>query len=118
MLEMVYDYNNVDEANGALFTIEDIIHVDRKGDKLVTFQNVWDSTIAGQAKPLDEEEVILPLLLRQLRRSAHIKGDIMHYDRAEPRTLTISYRFLYTCLSRRIELNRQNSNRSALIANR
>ena len=42
----------------------------------------------------------------------------MHYDHAEPGTRTKSYRFLYNCLSRRIELNRQNSNRSALIANR
>ena len=77
-----------------------------------------DATITGQAKPLDEEEVLLPLLLRQVRQSAQIKEDIMHYDRAELGSSTKSYRFLYNCLSRRIELNRQNSNRSVIIASR
>ena len=45
---MVYDYNKVDEANGALFTVEDILHVELKGDKLAKFKNDWDATIAGQ----------------------------------------------------------------------
>ena len=38
--------------------------------------NGWDATITGQAKPLDEEEGLLPLLLRQRRRSAQIKDEI------------------------------------------
>ena len=65
----MYDCNKLDEADGALFTLEDILHVELKWDKLVKFKNDWDATITGQAKPLDEEEVLKPLLLRQLRRS-------------------------------------------------
>ena len=42
----------------------------------------------------------------------------MHYERAEPGSETKTYAFLYNFSSRRIERNRQNNNRSALIANR
>ena len=42
----------------------------------------------------------------------------MHYERAEPGFETTAYAFLHDCLSRRRELNRQNNNRSALVASR
>ena len=39
ILNMVYEHNRLDEANGALFTIEDILQVELKGDKLAKFKS-------------------------------------------------------------------------------
>ena len=39
ILNRVYEYNRLDEANGALFTIEDILHIELKGDKLAKFKS-------------------------------------------------------------------------------
>ena len=55
ILELVYDYHKLDEANGSLFTIEDILHVEPIGDKLAKFKHDWDATIIGQSKTLEEE---------------------------------------------------------------
>ena len=84
MFKLAYEHHKLDEANGALFTLEDILHVELISDKLAKFKNGLDATVAGQTKALDEEEVRKPLLLRQLRRSSLLKEELMHYDRADP----------------------------------
>ena len=118
ILKLVYDYNKRDEANGALFTLKDILHAELKGDTLAKFKNDRDATFTRQNKPLEEDEVLKPLLLRQLRRSGQLKEELTHYERAEPGSEPKTYAFLYNCLTWRIELNRQNNNRSALVASR
>ena len=77
---------------------------------------IWDATITGQSRPLEEDEVLRPLILRQLRQSTRLKEELMHFERAEPDSDTKTYTFLYNCLSQRIELNRQSNNRPARIA--
>ena len=77
---------------------------------------IWDATITGQSRPLEEDEVLRPLILRQLRQSTRLKEELMHFERAEPDSDTKTYTFLYNCLSQRIELNRQSNSRPARIA--
>ena len=67
-----------------------------RGDKIAKFKNDWDATITGQTKALDEEEVLKPLLLRQLRRSSQLKEELMHYGRADPSSGTKAYAFVFT----------------------
>ena len=52
LLKLVYENHKVDEANGALFTMEDILHVELRGDTRAKLNNDWDATATGQSKPL------------------------------------------------------------------
>ena len=115
MLNMVYEYHRLDESQGSVFSMENILAVHLVGDKLQKFLNDWNYILSGQGKPLSKA-LLKPLLLRELRTSAQLKEEIAHYDRSLPGTKDNSYDYLYSVLSCRIELNRQQQFRASLIA--
>jgi hypothetical protein len=90
MLKMVYEYHKLDESQGSVFSMENILAVHLVGDKLQKFLNDWNYILSGQGKPLSKA-VLKPLLLRELRKSPQLKEEIAHYDRALPGTKDNSY---------------------------
>jgi hypothetical protein len=113
ILKMVYDSHKLDEAIGQVFDIENVFGVTLKGDNLAKFLQDWDTVLAGQAEPISEI-ILKPLLHRQLLSSPSLKEEMAHIERALPDSEDKTYAALYRVLRRRVELNRQNSNRKAL----
>ena len=63
--------------------------------------------LAGHIEPISE-------IIVQLLSSASLKEVMAHYERALPDSEDKTYAALFKVLRRRVELNRQNSNRKAL----
>ena len=113
ILKMVYESHKLDEAIGQVFDIENVSSTTLKGDHVAEFLQGWDSVLAGQVEPISEI-ILKPLLHRQLLNSASLKEEMAHYERALPDSDDTTYAALYKVLRRRVELNRQTSNRKAL----
>ena len=67
MLKLVYEYEKLDEAQNAVFGIEDILAVQLVGDKLQKVLNDWNNILAGHGAPVTKA-LLKPLMLRQLRK--------------------------------------------------
>ena len=98
-----------------MFDIENIFCTTLKGDKLAKFLQDWDTVLAGQGETVPES-ILKPLLHRQLLLSPSLKEEMAHYERALPGSADKTYAYLYRVLCRRVELNRQDSNRKALLS--
>ena len=96
MLHMVYEYYNMDEGAGAMYDVEDLFAVELKGDNLEGFLNTYDHTLAGLVED-PGEKMRKPILLKQLRKSNHLKMELAAYELLPPEEKT--HEWLYGALS-------------------
>ena len=116
VLLMFDDYFKTSEEAGNLYSLEDLLKVQKAGDTLPDlkrFINRWDAVIAGM-KQVPEESILRDVLLRQIRNSVLMKYDIDTYDRAKEGEHHKTYKFLYQSIRDLIDRERLRENRDRI----
>ena len=86
---------------------------------LTKSKNDSDATLAGQSRPVYGEDMIAPLALRrELRKSQQLEYEYLDSGSVDPTSTDAEYSFVCSALSRLIELNRQYTSRSPILAER
>ena len=84
ILFMVYEHFRTNKNLGLVYTIFDLSRVSWLGDdKLETFRNNWESTIAGMATDVEDAH-LTELLLTQLLNSKELKEQITQFRKRDP----------------------------------
>ena len=84
ILFMVYEHFRTNKNLGLVYTIVDLSRVSLLGDeKLETFRNNWESTIAGMATQVEDAH-LTELLLTQLLNSKELKEQITQFRKRDP----------------------------------
>ena len=53
ILKKVHDHRRLDESHGPLFTLDDILHAELKGDNLTKLTSIWMPRSVGSLQPAD-----------------------------------------------------------------
>ena len=114
-LRLIYDRYKLDEENGKLFEIEDIMSLTFPGDEhLEMFKQTWDDMLSMLEE--DPGEGFKRGLMHKLvRSSAKLSREISIFETARKGSYEKSYAYLYNVLHRKVEHERLESNRSALV---
>ena len=90
---MFHQHFKTNEEVGSLYSVEDLLKVKLVGDDLATFLYNFESVIAGMSH-VPDEVTLRDILLREIRKSHHIKYDLQLYDRAKEGNPVHTYEFL------------------------
>ena len=80
MLYLIHDYYKVNEEAGSMYELQDLMHVQIKGENSEGFLNTWDSVLFA-LKFEQSEEVLRVLFLQQLAKCSTLQEELAHYQR-------------------------------------
>ena len=84
ILFMVYEHFRTNKNLGLVYTIFDLARVQWLGDeKLETFRNNWETTIAGMASEVEDAH-LTELLLSQMMNSRELKEQVTQFRKRDP----------------------------------
>ena len=94
---MFHQHFKTNEEVGSLYSVEDLLKVTLVNDDLAIFLYNFESVMRSH---VPDEVTLRDILLRQVRKSHHIKYDVQPFDRAKEGTPTHTYEFLITAINK------------------
>ena len=110
MISLQYYANTRGEA---MYRLNELQRVERKGDRIEDFQITWQMVLAGQAYDLPVE-VLHELYEKQVKDFHGIAMDMQYYRRLDDDHKDKSYDWLVATVERYIALKRMERNKAAL----